>query len=204
MQARDNENNRRSIEGRAISAMKAPEEYEASMKIFMRAAVAALLTVTIQVTGADAQQRVDAKKDWSVFETGEGASKQCWIVSRPTEWKATRGGQTVSVNRGDIFLMVAVRPADKVQNEVSFLGGYPFADGSKVEVKIGSSSYSLFTDKESAWAPSSKEDDTLVQAMRRGARAIVTGRSGRGNTTIDTFSLSGFTAALKSAKDRCK
>ena len=39
--------------------------------------------------------------------------------------------------------------------------------------------------------------------MRRGAEAEVRGRSGRGNVTIDEFSLLGFTAALDEAQNRC-
>jgi hypothetical protein len=39
--------------------------------------------------------------------------------------------------------------------------------------------------------------------MKRGAEAVVTGVSGRGTTTIDTFSLLGFTAAIEDAETRC-
>jgi hypothetical protein len=40
--------------------------------------------------------------------------------------------------------------------------------------------------------------------MRRGAEAKVTGLSTRGTTTIDTFSLIGFTAAVTEAEERCR
>lgn len=153
---------------------------------------------------AQTQSRVDVKKDWSIFEAGEGASKICWIVSQPTKSVARRGGQTVQVRRSDIFLMVAIRPNDGVKNEVSFIAGYPFKKGSKVEAKVGRSDFSLFTDGENAWMPSAKADDGVVAAFRRGATARITGVSSRGTTTVDTFSLSGFTAALKAAHDLCK
>ena len=39
--------------------------------------------------------------------------------------------------------------------------------------------------------------------MKRGAEATVTGRSGRGTRTADTFSLLGFTAAVADAEQRC-
>lgn len=199
-----NPETRTEIEGRAGPGKIPEHEHEASMTTTLNAIAAALLAGALATLPAAAQQRVDAKKDWSIFEAGSGATKQCWIVSQPTGWKATRGGQTVQVNRGDIFLMVAVRPADKVTNEVSFLGGYPFQKGSQVTVEIGSKTYKLFTDNESAWAPSTNEDNQIVAAMRAGAKAIVKGESSRGSTTHDTFSLSGFTAALKAAQDRCK
>ncbi|MEM1346122.1 MAG: invasion associated locus B family protein [Pseudomonadota bacterium] len=153
---------------------------------------------------AQTQNRVDSKRDWSIFEVDQNGAKICWIVSRPTESAALRGGQRVSVNRGDIFLMVAVRPADGVKNEVSFMAGYPFRQGSEVEAKIGSATFELFTDGENAWAPTPADDDRIVAAFKRGVNARVEGLSSRGTTTIDTFSLLGFTAALDSATARCR
>ena len=177
------------------------------MKTGVRAFLAGLmmagLSTGFAVAPAAAQDRVDAKKDWSVFEAGSGAQKVCWIVSQPLESSATRGGKKVEVNRGDIFLMVAVRPGDKVKNEVSFLSGYPFKGGSKVTVSVGNKNYTMFTEGENAWTRSPAEDSTLTSAFRRGSKARVEGMSQRGTTTRDTFSLSGFTAAIKVAQSRC-
>ena len=44
----------------------------------------------------------------------------------------------------------------------------------------------------------------MVASMRRGSTAVVTGVSSRGTTTVDNFSLSGFTAAVNEAESRCK
>ncbi|MEM7060927.1 MAG: invasion associated locus B family protein [Pseudomonadota bacterium] len=173
------------------------------MKRYLKAAAAAMLATFVVTGAADAQTRVAAVKDWSVFEAGDGGQKVCWIVSQPTGSKATRDGRDVQVRRGDIFLMVAVRKADKAKNEVSFLAGYPFKKGSKVKVTVGSNNYDMFTDGENAWTPSPAEDNTLTAAFRRGSTASIQGLSGRGTTTVDTFSLSGFTAALKQAGQLC-
>lgn len=174
----------------------------------VRGLVACLFTGLVAGLGlsapALAQERVDANKDWSVFVAGNGNAKVCWIVSQPTKSRAIRGGKDVKVNRGDIFLMVAVRPGDNVKNEVSFLSGYPFRGDSNVTVSVGSTDYTLFTDEENAWTRSPAEDDKLASAFRRGSTATIKGVSKRGTTTIDTFSLSGFTASLKSAAGRCK
>jgi Invasion associated locus B (IalB) protein len=172
------------------------------MTSILRTVAAGVLAV-LMATPAVGQTRVDAKKDWSIFEAGEGAQKVCWIVSQPKSTSATRGGQTVEVNRGDIFLMVAVRPADNVRNEVSFLAGYPFKEGSNVTVTVGSNDYTLFTNGENAWTQSGAEDDQITAAFRAGSEARVVGESSRGTTTRDVFSLSGFTAALDSARERC-
>ena len=174
------------------------------MKAVLGAVAAGLIAAVTLGGSAMAQTRVDAKKDWSIFEAGSGNQKVCWIVSQPTAKKATRGGKEVQVNRGDIFLMVAVRPGDNVKNEVSYLAGYPFKGGSKVTVSVGSNSFTLFTDGENAWTTSAGQDDSLTSAFRRGAKAQIKGLSSRGTTTLDTFSLSGFTAALKAAQANCK
>ena len=42
-----------------------------------------------------------------------------------------------------------------------------------------------------------------TSAMKRGSTAILTGVSGRGTQTRDTFSLLGFTAAVEEAARRC-
>ena len=54
-----------------------------------------------------------------------------------------------------------------------------------------------------AWSESTKVDRFLVQSMRRGQKLIVTGISTPGNKIIDTYSLSGFTKALRLIDKSC-
>ncbi len=170
---------------------------------FFPGTVAVGLIAVLVAGAAAAQSRVDARRDWSIFEAGQGAQKVCWVASQPKTSTAERGGQTVQVNRGDIYLMVAIRPSDKVKNEVSFLAGYPFKEGSNVTVKVGSNAFTMFTDKENAWTSSGDEDDKITSAFRAGTDARIDGESSRGTKTHDTFSLLGFTDALDAARKRC-
>ena len=180
------------------------------MKNFLKLGTIALLAgiltgvVAPGAAVAQTQQRVKAIKDWSIFQAGAEGQKVCWIVSQPTRTAAFRNGRSVQVNRGDIFLMISIRPTDGVTNEVSFLSGYPFKKGSEVKASVGSKKFILFTEGENAWAPSAKDDAAMIDAFRRGARAKVEGFSSRGARTVDTFSLSGFTAALEAAIRLCK
>ena len=121
---------------------------------------------------------VATEGDWTVFAADN--PRECWAVSPPKSTLNTRDGQPTEVTRGDIRLYVAYRPGQN--GEVSFSGGYPFAPDSTVEVDVGGRTFNLFTEGESAW----------------------TGRSARGTTTKDTFSLSGITAATNSARERCQ
>jgi invasion protein IalB len=170
----------------------------------MRAAV--LIVAAACATGAGAQTFDWAGKqgDWDVFHTGEGANRVCWTVSKPKRQDARRGNQRVSVSRGDAYLMAAVRPAAGVRNEVSTVIGYTFRENSTVRVSIGSNNFSMFTDGDKAWPENAAADDQVIAAMKAGAEATLTGVSNRGTTTIDTYSLIGFTAALEQAQKLCQ
>ena len=164
----------------------------------------ALMAIVATAAGAQATfESVATQRDWFVFEAGTGREKVCWIVSKPKGWTARRGNQTVQVNRGDVYLMVSNRPAANVRNEVSTVIGYTFRQGSEVRVDIGSDRFTLFTDDDKAWAEDAAADAKLIEAMKRGTEAVLTGVSSRGTTTIDTYSLLGFTAALEDAAARC-
>ncbi|MEM0948425.1 MAG: invasion associated locus B family protein [Pseudomonadota bacterium] len=166
-------------------------------------AVAVLSGLTAMATAQDsAGNQVAAKTDWSVFIDDD--PKICWGVSAPKESRNTRDGRIVSVSRGDILLFVTFRPGDEVAGEVSFTGGYEFANGSTVSVDVGGTTYELFTEGEWAWPANASDDAKLLTSLKRGSQAVVTGVSERsGTTTRDTFSLLGFTAAFEEAESRC-
>ncbi|WP_410348849.1 invasion associated locus B family protein [Yoonia sp.] len=155
--------------------------------------------------GAMAQQqsdnRVSADTDWSLFV--EDNPTECWAVSAPKETLNTRDGNTVEVRRGDIRLIVFYRPSENVNGQVMFTGGYPFAGESTVSMQIGDTTFQLFTQGETAWPATVEDDARVVEAMKRGANAVLTARSARGTQTQDTFSLLGFTAQVEEAENRC-
>jgi hypothetical protein len=160
----------------------------------------------ISATAAVAQEsdnRVSANTDWSVFveEATSDRAKECWGVTAPKETVNTRDGQPATVRRGDILLFVTYRPG--AQGEVSFTGGYPFAEGSTVDLDISGAKFSLFTEGEWAWSGSKDDDAKIIAALKAGSSAVLSARSGRGTQTKDTFSLMGVSAALDEAAKRC-
>jgi invasion protein IalB len=167
------------------------------------AALAALTAATATAPDAAAQtaNRVEAFRDWSVF-TADDNGPVCWVATEPKSSEARRGGQLVQVRRGDIYLMVAIRPQQGVANEVSVVSGYPYRDGSEVQARIGDERYELFTEGEHAW-PRPEDDGKLIESMKAGVTAVISGVSSRGTTTTDRFSLLGFTDALTAAQARC-
>lgn len=173
------------------------------MKLKFYGIVGALAALTLAGTAQaqNSDNRVAANTDWSVFV--EDDPKECWGVSAPKESVNTRDGQTVQVRRGDILLFVFYRPGASVQGQVAFTGGYPFASGSTAGLDIGGTTFQLFTEGEWAWPATPEDDQRIVAAMKRGASAVLTARSGRGTVTRDSFSLLGFTAAVEEAARRC-
>lgn len=171
----------------------------------MGRAVAGALIALAAGSAAYAQEestnRVDAMTDWSVFEGND--PRECWAVTTYKESVNTKDGRVVAVTRGEILLMVFFRPTAEVQGQVAFTGGYPFAEGSTVNVDIGGTEFELFTEGEWAWPATPQDDTKMVTAMKRGADAVLTARSSRGTQTKDTFSLMGFSAAVDDAENRC-
>lgn len=149
----------------------------------------------------ETDNRVAASTDWSVFQ--ETNPTECFSVSAPKESLNTRDGEVVAVTRGEIQLFVLYRPGANVAGQVAFTGGYPFAAGSTVSLDVGGTVFQLFTEGDWAWPASAEDDASIVEAMKRGANAVLSGQSGRGTVTQDTFSLSGFTAAVAEAQRRC-
>lgn len=152
-------------------------------------------------TAQEVTNRVAADTDWAVFQGDD--PKECWAVTAPKETVNTRDGRVVSVRRGDILLFVTFRPDQNIAAEISYTGGYPFAEGSTATLDVGGTTFELFTEGEYAWPATPADDQKIVTAMKRGANAVVTARSSRGTETKDTFSLLGATAMIEEAEKRC-
>ncbi len=173
--------------------------------------------IAISIAGAvNAQQgttRISVHQDWTSFKIDPSGSvfADCWGAAEPASSVNTRGGQTVEVRRGTIQLMVAFTKGS-TSPQLAFTGGYPYGDGSTVSAVIDGKTFTMMTQNQPdangeatgwAWPRDRADEPKIVAAMKRGAEAVITGRSSRGTTTKDTFSLLGFTAALSDAQRAC-
>ena len=163
----------------------------------MRYLVIALIAAfTVSTVPASAKQ-IAAFKGWSAHSEGKGKTRTCWIYSEPVKDEGNYK------KRGRIYLLVTHRPGEKTFNQVQFTAGYTYKKGSAVQVAIGAKKFDLFTNGDTAWARSTKDDRNLATAMRGGARMVFTGQSSRGTKTKDTYSLSGISAAHKAIGKAC-
>ncbi len=148
---------------------------------------------------AEAPKLLGEYNDWSAFYYQDGKNVVCYMASSPQkdEGKYTQ--------RGDIYVVITHRPAEKSFDVVNFVAGYMYKRDAKVVVKIGKTTIDkMFVDKDKAWAVSEKVDRELVEAMKKDERMIVTGESSKGTATKDTYSLSGFSAAYKAISAKCR
>jgi len=161
--------------------------------------VAALVGGWTAAAGAqeDATEDLGVFKDWAARKFEEKGNPVCTMYSQPTK---SEGDYTT---RGETYVFVTHRPKANRINEVSIKIGYTFKTETPVMVRIGGAEFELFSEDDFAWAEDSREDEKLVRAMRAGATMEVEGVSNRGTKTVDTYSLSGFSAANNKITDAC-
>ncbi len=146
---------------------------------------------------AQDSQLIETFGSWSAFIRTEAGKKTCYMGSVPEKEKGKYE------RRGDTFVLVTHRPAEKRFDVVSVEAGYTFKKGSEVTVLIGGQGYQMFTSGAVAWARDAKTDRALVGAMTRGLEMVVKGTSSRGTLTEDSYSLAGFTAAHAAIAKAC-
>ena len=168
------------------------------MKQLFPTSALALATIAVAVAALAAPPKsVGSFRDWTAYVRTEGGEKQCYITTEPKSM-SPRG-----VRRGEVNLLVTNWPARNIRNQVSVITGYTYKKGSTVKATIGRRNFDLFTSGNRAWLYDASEDEAMVQAMVRGSRLVVEGVSSRNTTTVDRYSLSGFTAASKASREAC-
>ena len=178
------------------------EQVASMMKTALTKLIAGAAFAVITTFGAVAAEPEELGQftDWSAFALSDGGQKVCWMVTLP---KNSKPG---NVQRGEIHLFVTHRPnhpAGPIKNEVSVVTGYTYNPGSEVAAKIGSKKFAMFTQGDGAWLKTEDDEAKMIAAMKAGRDAVVEGVSSRNTTTIDTYSLSGFTKAHKSISTAC-
>jgi invasion associated locus B (IalB) protein len=138
--------------------------------------------------------------DWGAYTATPAGKKVCFALGKPASSTTIPAGRP----RDPAFLFVSTRPAEKVREEVSVIIGYPFKPGSDAAVTVGAANFALYTQNDGAWIKNAAEEARMVEAMKKGADAVLKGESGRGTKTTDTFSLKGLEQALTRIGQECK
>jgi hypothetical protein len=138
--------------------------------------------------------------DWGAYTASPAGKKVCFVIAKPSS------AETKPPNRprNRPYMFITTRPTDKVANEISIAVGYPFKAESEATATVGSTTFELYTQGDGAWIKNIAEEAHMVDAMRQGDTVVVKGESGRGTSTIDTYSLKGLPEALDRIAQECQ
>ncbi len=159
-----------------------------------------LVTVSILFTTNSFSETklLGTEKNWKAYSTKLDKTKTCFITSEPIKTE----GKFDKSNRGKPFVFVT-NIKNGTNHEVSIKAGFNFKKNKDVIFNVDGKKTKLFPVDDRAWSESTKIDRFLVQSMRKGKTLIVTGTSTPGNKIVDTYSLSGFTKALRLIDKSC-
>jgi hypothetical protein len=141
---------------------------------------------------AQSATRIGQQGDWGVYSYLQNNAKVCYVLTVPKD------KQPPTLDHGEMFFFVSQKPGQNVSFEPQFIAGYNFKENSKVQVKVGGKTFSMFTRGKSAWMENAAEEPLLIAAMKGGSEMQIDATSGRGNPTKYMFSLKGISAALES------
>ena len=170
----------------------------------MHVLVVLLLALPTMVAAQSRAPSIADHDNWSVFLVEN--PKQCFVASQVAEMKITREGQRTTARRGDPVLHVTHTPGDDSPDVISAFLGFPPDPNRKVVMTIGSDTFEMLAgdDRDGEWAWVRPENDqAALDALKGGAKAVVTSTSRTGKLIEDSFSLIGFSKALGDALTRC-
>ncbi len=163
----------------------------------LRFILAGLVAAAAAPALAQAPTTLGTFEKWSAFSYQEQGKPVCYLAAQATE---SKGGPP---KRGEVFLMVTHRPAQKATDVVSFVAGYDLKANSEADATVGGQVFKLFTKGDRAWAPDEKTDKALVQALVKGATLAVKAAPARGPESTDSFTLNGFGKAHQAINQAC-
>ena len=142
-------------------------------------------------------KKMGTHKDWETYIVKSDSGKVCFAQSKPVL-------QSPKNSSREARLFISFRPGEKITNEISVTGGYEFNNKNSVIAKSGKNKYKFDILQEGfAWMTNTKLEIKMIKTMKRGSRIMVTGNTQNGSSTIDHYSLIGFTKAYNATKANC-
>jgi len=137
---------------------------------------------------------------WGAYTATPNGKKVCFALAKPSSSKTNPPNRP----RDPSYAFISTRPAEKVTNEVSIMIGYGVKPGSEGSVEVGGARFAMYSQGDGLWIKNAAEEDRLVDALRKGADAVVKGTSARGTETTDVFPLKGLSQALDKLAQECR
>ena len=156
------------------------------MKIFLK------FLLVLYVALPSTLNALEAGK-WSFEE----ADEYCYIGSLATETDLPSDKK-----RGNFYILV-YKNIGNTDTVVQIEAGYSYKVTSDIIITIDKGEYKFYTTEDLPTAAWTEEDNKVIFAMKKGLELKVTGESSRGTTTIDKYTLNGFTAAYNKLVEEC-
>ena len=157
-----------------------------------------IFTITfIADVNAEEVKKMGTHKDWETYVINSDTGKVCFAQSKPVL-------QSPKNSSREARLFISFRPGEKIMNEISVTAGYEFNNKNSVIAQSGKNKYKLDLVQDGfAWITDTKLEIKMIKTMKRGSRIMITGNTQNGSSTIDHYSLLGFTKAYNATKANC-
>ena len=156
-----------------------------------------LLTIFYNQANAEEVKKMGKHKDWETYVINSDTGKVCFAQSKPVL-------QSPKNSSREARLFISFRPGEKIMNEISVTAGYEFNNKNSVIAQSGKNKYKLDLVQDGfAWMTGTKLEIKMIKTMKRGSRIMITGNTQNGSSTIDHYSLLGFTKAYNATKANC-
>ena len=157
-----------------------------------------IFTITfIADVNAEEVKKMGTHKDWETYVINSDTGKVCFAQSKPVL-------QSPKNSSREARLFISFRPGEKITNEISVTAGYEFNNKNSVIAQSGKNKYKLDLIQDGfAWMTGTKLEIKMIKTMKRGSRIMITGNTQTGSSTIDHYSLLGFTKAYNATKANC-
>lgn len=128
--------------------------------------------------------------DWTAARYQHEGETVCYAFTRAKSSHPSSGNHP----------LLTVTERSHSRDEVAITSDSAYPKGADVTMQIGQAGLDFYTAGSDAFA---RDGQAAVGSMRRGDQAIVRGPGAHGASTIDTFSLAGFTAAYDAVTKAC-
>lgn len=157
----------------------------------------AVLTGLSTPAAAQSVKLIGEFRSWSAYSATDSVGPVCFAMTRPSDTAPVPDGFTAA------YLYLTNRPSESVRNEMNLVAGFAFAPDTAATASVGTQVFELFTQGDAAWLKNPAESETLAAALRAGSSVVVEGTSDKGIKIVQTFSLSGATAASRAIEGGC-
>ncbi|MBJ6124311.1 invasion associated locus B family protein [Microvirga splendida] len=140
---------------------------------------------------------VASRDSWSAWKGYEDKSTICYVFSDASSKKPEH------LDHGRVSLFVRRLKSGQTRTEASLQAGYRFAPAA-IRIAVDGKSFTMIPRGNYAWLRRAEREAEFAHALEKGRVATVEATSRRGNRTTYTFSLKGFTAAMKSTRKGCR